>query len=437
MRRQAPTAAPVKPRWWAAAGALICWLAIYLPDAGRGFIKDDFAWLLAAPLSADPWSAAWTASTGFFRPLVSLSFTFNHVLFDLDPHGYGLTNLALALAAAAAIFALARSWGIGQRAALVASGVWLFTPHGMDMAVIWISGRSALLLVLFAVLTCWAAAKGRLAFAASCLAAALLSKDEAVIAPALALFSMAAAGYGRDRMRVAAWIALSVVLLAAYFWMRAASGALTPWSAPEEYRPALDPALLAWNAAQYADRLFTFPLAIAIAIWLATGAKRPRGLNRRHLVLGLLWSAVALVPTIALPVRSSLYTLLPLIGSALALAAAADAMLREAGARRQLVAAIVLLAVAAAAIPIHRSRQREWSGAARLSARITRDVQSVLKDVPAGATVSVQDRAQQPNLESTFGNLLPEMLQVVTGRRFELVHAPAPGPSILLAPVPR
>jgi len=51
--------------------------------------------------------------------------------------------------------------------------------------------------------------------------------------------------------------------------------------------------------------------------------------------------------------------------------------------------------------------------------------------------VSVQDQAPQPNLESTFGNLLPEMLPVVTDKRFELVHAPAPGPSILLAPVPR
>jgi len=417
--------------------AAAAWLAIYLPDAGRGFIKDDFAWLLAAPLSADPWSAAWTASTGFFRPLVSLSFTANYALFDLNPLGYGMTNVALALGCAAAIYLLARAWGIGEGGALIAAGAWLFTPHGMDMAVIWISGRSALLLVIFAALTCWAAARGWIAAAVPLLACALLSKDEAIVVPVLALISMIAAGRGRDRTRLLAWIAACVLLAGAYLWMRSASGALTPWSAPDEYRPSLAPGLIASNVLQYADRLLTFPVILAAVLWLAAGLKRPAAPDARVVFSGLAWAAVAMAPTVALPVRSSLYTLMSLVGTALALGAVADGLLRDPGIRRGRIAAAALAVVTIATVPIYRSRQHEWSDAARLSASLTVDFRTALSGIADGSRLAVQDRHDEPNLESTFGNLLPEMLRVITGKRFELVHARERGGSILLAPVPR
>lgn len=420
-----------------AAVAAAAWLAIYFPDAGRGFIKDDFAWLLAAPLSADPWSAAWTAPTGFFRPLVSLSFTANHALFDLNPLGYGMTNVALALGCAGAIYLLARAWGISEGGALIAAGAWLFTPHGMDMAVIWISGRSGLLLVIFAALTCWAAARGWIAAAVPLLACALLSKDDAIVVPILAVISMIAAGRGRDRTRLPEWIAACVLLAGAYFWMRSASGAMTPWSAPEEYRPSLDAALIASNVLQYADRLLTFPVMLAAVIWLSAGWKRPAAIDARVVLSGLAWAAIAMAPTVALPVRSSLYTLMPLVGTALALGAVADGLLRDAAIRRARMAAAALAVVALAAVPIYRSRQHEWSDAAGLSASLTADIRTALSGVAEGSRLAVQDRHGEPNLESTFGNLLPEMLQVITGKRFELVHARERGDSILLAPVPR
>ena len=48
--------------------------AVYLPDVGRGFVKDDFGWIrdararLSDPLHALP------HQPGFFRPLVTWSF---------------------------------------------------------------------------------------------------------------------------------------------------------------------------------------------------------------------------------------------------------------------------------------------------------------------------------------------------------------------------
>lgn len=419
----------------AAIAAALAWLAIYLPDAGRGFIKDDFAWLLAAPLAPSPWDAAWTASTGFFRPLVSLSFTANHALFGLAPLGYGLTNVALALACAACVFLLARAWGIDDRGALAAAGIWLFTPHGMDMAVIWISGRSALLLVLFATLACAAAARGRPWLAGLWLAGALLSKDEAVMVPALALLSMSAAGRLRDRRAVVTFVLLSGVLLAGYLIVRAQSGAHTPWTAPAEYRPVLSAGALAANLAQYADRLATFPLIVALVAWAAARA-RPGGIAP-HVLPGLAWAAVAMVPTIALPVRSSLYTLLPLAGAALAAGAVVAALLKASDAPRARLVALALIAAAIAAIPLHRSRHQDWSGAARLSSRITAEVSDTLRDVPSGSTVIVADTARPPNLESTFGTLLPEMLRVTTGKSFQLVATPQPDSAVSLTPVAR
>lgn len=417
--------------------AAAAWLAVYLPDAGRGFIKDDFAWILAAPLAPSPWDAAWTASTGFFRPLVSLSFTLNHALFGLHSFGYGLTNLLLAVACACAVYALARSWRLEKAGAALAAFMWLFTPHGMDMAVIWISGRSALLLVLFAVSACACFARGQRAAALGLTALALLSKDEAVMLPLLLTTSALAAGrFARDdRARDVAALAASIALVAGYLWLRAASGAHSPWNAPADYRPVLEARHVIGNVIQYADRTLSFAVALMFLAWIIT---RRRGAARGAMtpaIYGLPWVAIALLPILALPVRSSLYVLLPLVGSSVAAASLIERWISSAPTRQRLAVAMTIVLLVTL-VPFHRSRQREWSGAARLSAEFSETAVQTLRDVPEGTRVVVRDRFQQPNLESTFGNLLPEMLLIRTGKRFEIVTAPL-GPSISLTPVPR
>ena len=98
---------------------------------------------------------------------------------------------------AAAIACLARVLQLPTGACLFAAGVWLMNFHGINMAVLWISGRTALLLTLFAVLAAIAAARGRPAAAAILAFAAMLSKEEAVLLPVVLIVILALVTRGR------------------------------------------------------------------------------------------------------------------------------------------------------------------------------------------------------------------------------------------------
>ncbi len=132
---------------------LLALLAIYLPGLGHGFIKDDFVWIASSEVtSADNLVALFTHAPDFYRPVVALSFTLNRWLFGIDPFGYGLTNFALLLCAAAALARLAVALGMSWGGALGAAALWSLNFHGIDMALLWMSGRTSLLLALFSLL---------------------------------------------------------------------------------------------------------------------------------------------------------------------------------------------------------------------------------------------------------------------------------------------
>lgn len=50
------------------------------------------------------------------------------------------------------LFLLAERLGLPVPAALLTAAVWSFNFHGINVAVLWISGRTSLLVVLFAIL---------------------------------------------------------------------------------------------------------------------------------------------------------------------------------------------------------------------------------------------------------------------------------------------
>src|SRR4051794_17552757 len=99
----------------ATAIALVFVGAAYGPDLGRGFVKDDAAWVATAIEAIHhPPSAFMVDSSGyFFRPLVTLSFAADYALHGTNPRGYGLTNLLLCLGCLVAIWYLFRELGIG------------------------------------------------------------------------------------------------------------------------------------------------------------------------------------------------------------------------------------------------------------------------------------------------------------------------------------
>jgi hypothetical protein len=167
---------------------LLCVLLIYGPDCGRGFIKDDYSWITTSRL--DGWSTVWRpfidTPMGFYRPLVSLSFGVSQLLFGLHPFPYGLTNLALAVATASAIGWLVVRLGLNAWAGLFAAAVWILNFHGINMSILWTSGRTSLLGTLFAVCAAGALLTSRTVVTGAFVLLALLSKEEPLMLPVVA-----------------------------------------------------------------------------------------------------------------------------------------------------------------------------------------------------------------------------------------------------------
>src|SRR5262249_9710330 len=137
----------VSLRSWLAAAILAALFAlVYLPALGHGFVKDDFHWIVSARAhSIADILRIFSSNTGFYRPLVTLSFTIDSAAWGLAPGGFAFTNLLCLAAGAVLLFALARQMALPPAAALFAVAVWAFNFHGVNMALLWTSGRTALL----------------------------------------------------------------------------------------------------------------------------------------------------------------------------------------------------------------------------------------------------------------------------------------------------
>jgi len=247
----------------AAAALLAVVLTVYLPGIGHGFIRDDFRWIRegrAGNLSEV--AALFTTNAGFYRPLVAVSFAADHAVWGLEPFGYGLTNLTLLIASAALLFTLARRLGLPVAAAVVVAGVFALNFHGVNMALLWLSGRTSLLALLLALLAVNAMLRGHGVAAGILCLGALLSKEEVLALPAvLTVFAWKTGGNPLRTWPM--WMALAVYLV-----LRSTSGAFTPATAPDFYQLSLAPALLLRNAAEYADRAGTLSAAVSLVMLL-------------------------------------------------------------------------------------------------------------------------------------------------------------------------
>src|SRR5688572_7231073 len=261
-----PPNAPIVQRRVAVAAVTLtaAWLAAYGPTIAGGFIKDDFGWIYHSRLTS--WSSLYSIFANadvFYRPIVQLSFGLTELLFGTNPVPYALTNLGLGIACAAAIYRLARVVGLESWAALVATAVWAFNFHGINMAIAWMSGRTSLLGTLFSVLAAIALLGNRSALAGLFAFAAFLSKEEVVALP-LILTIWLMIDRRSLRASIAPWIALGV-----YFVLRGLSGAVGIADAPPYYRFTFDPLHVVTNIAEYADRSMTLGTLLLIATVIA------------------------------------------------------------------------------------------------------------------------------------------------------------------------
>ncbi len=416
----------------AAVVPFVVFAAVYVPMAGHGLIQDDFSWILRSRVaSLTDVIALFRSDNGFYRPMVSLTFAVNEWMFGATPYGYGLTNAALALACAWAIGGLARALGLPRGAAVLASALWLLNLHGIRMAVLWVSGRTALVLTLAAVLAATALVRGRLVPALAWLAVALLAKEEAVLLPAILLAWIMWLGT-RDEpgpVRPISWIGGAGIVTALYFLARSTTRAMTPMSAPPFYTPTFELAALWSNIVSYADRALTFPLVVALLAVVLLGRPHP-WMDRRTLTLfrcGAAWLAGGFALTVFLPVRSDLYACFPSVGAALAAAAFCGRAWEQSTPIRQQRSLIASLLVSMIVGMLHYSRTGRWVEIADFSSAVMADLRAETSSLRDHATIVIQDdRRQRVNLGSAFGTLIEEAYALSAGRRLTLWVEPPP-----------
>jgi len=241
--------------------AIVLWLGvIYGPGIGHGFVKDDVAWVAANHVSslADLRALA-LRSNGFYRPLVALSFAVDRAIYGIEPFGYGVTNLLLLIASAAALIWMARGVGLSALAAVIAAAIWVFNLHGIHMAVLWLSGRTELWLVLCAFLSAGAFARGWPIAAGVAALCAMLAKEEAVMLPAMLTAWAVVLRKPVLRASWPSWIALAV-----YLGVRSRTAAYTPTTSPWFYQFTFNPLDLLTNIGEYLDRACTFAAIVEI-----------------------------------------------------------------------------------------------------------------------------------------------------------------------------
>ena len=423
--------------WWGALGLLVVLLVIYLPALGHGFIKDDFAWIASSQVtSVAALFVLFTEAADFYRPVVGLSFAVDWWLFGLSPLAFGLTNLALLLAAAFAVRTLALALGMQRETAMVAAALFCLNYHGINTSLLWISGRTSLLVTLFALLAASAFVGGRRWRAMAWTLVAMLSKEDAVLLPfVLLLWSALDTSLGArptlgGRLRTAVHQSWPLfVVLTFYLAIRTAAGGMTPMSATSSYQFVLEPASVALNLLAYLDRAGTLSAGVVVLLALAAVAvPRPRADERRWVLLGSLWLVVGLALAVLLPARSSLLSIGPSAGAALAGAALITALWEHGSARaRSRIAAAGALIVSLILVPIHWARNDKWVEWAQLSTHVLNEVAPVAGALPPGKVVQIDDeRGARMNLDSSFGTLIEPAMLVHTGRSRGIWIEPPP-----------
>ena len=402
------------------AGTLLtlAFLLVYLPDIGHGFVRDDFRWVQAGHL-AGPHDMVriFGENTGFYRPLVTLTFGVDRALFGLYPFAYALTNLALVFACSLAISRLGLRLGLDRTAAAAAAAVWAFNFHGINMALLWISGRTALLLSLFALLATLAALRRAWWLTGVWCLAALLSKEEAVTLPfLLAGWSWYSQSPRPSLTAVCRSAAPMLLALAVYAMLRANSGAFGPATAPSYYQFTFVPAAITRNLLEYVDRSCTFAaLIVLIAIALTrTQPWRRSAPASPVLTFGALWTTLGFAVTVFLPLRSSLYAVCPSIGSSLA-AGWCLQRLQSTSPHRVRIAMSALVLLPLLLLPVYHQRNQRWVRPADLSAGFVADLQALSPSVPAGAHVLALDTADE-RLDDAFSGLFSDAVVLFVGK---------------------
>ncbi|MGH2901326.1 MAG: hypothetical protein ACRDMZ_21795, partial [Solirubrobacteraceae bacterium] len=311
------------------AAALVALVAVtYAPAARLGFIYDDYELIVdrEPPRSATEFARVFAErhwpTLPYYRPIARTSMLVQKALHGNAPAPYHLLNVFLLAAVALAAFGLLRQRVFGLPLPLAFAGAALFALHPIASSCVYpiASGRETLWPTLFELLAVIAFLRpGARAYlwSLTATAAALLSKEHAVVLPLV--FALAdALGLSADPpgARLSAWLRRYfpfALLLCAYFalraWIFAGEGKLALALGDDPFGPLLSLAYALQTVFAPTRELIYEPVA---GVWLsgwrlalgiaataaACGAGLMRGPNARRLTLFWLgWIALGLLPT--------------------------------------------------------------------------------------------------------------------------------------------
>lgn len=138
--------------------AAVCQTGLWGPFAwdDRKLVASDVIYAEDSTPFASFTAPFWQKSTGadesgYYRPIVQLSFAMDHWLWGAEPFGYHLTNLLLHLGCCALLFLVVRRAGASPLGAALAVLVFGLAPR-LSENVFWVSGRTDLVAGLFVML---------------------------------------------------------------------------------------------------------------------------------------------------------------------------------------------------------------------------------------------------------------------------------------------
>ena len=337
---------------WVLAWCVLGAVAVYGTGLRNGFQYDDHHMVVYNPairdlglipqMLTDTGVFSGTEQVRHYRPLVLASYAVDYAMSGPDPLAYHATNILAHGLTAWLVFLLAGAWGVARPGALVAGFLFLIVPVHSE-AVNYVAARSSLLATLFTVAALYAFSRFRERDGAPQKALAwlvasygfwglgLLSKEIAIVAPALMIAFDILIARTRRRAGALVWAApyLPLVAGAAYYlWKGDVMRIMTMILAGEGNR---DPLRNVWTQLRVAVRalgLYVWPAglsvhheipvstswvewrvlaAAAVLIALTAGAawaaRRTRNGNavRSCLAMGWVWFVVASLPTSVIP----------------------------------------------------------------------------------------------------------------------------------------
>lgn len=379
---------------WTLVAILCAALLPYSPSLSHGFVYDDDVQVLQPPAFH-----AWHFIPGYFispmpgftaryyRPLFFLWLGANRLLWGTHPLGWHLGNLILHAITSLLAFALLRKYFKDERSATI--GALLFAAHPIHVeTVAWISGCSDALMalgllgsLLLWMRNCEAPSLWRRTASLVCCALALLSKETAVILPAVIFFHKLAGIPAVDSLpnqrkvqwRLALWeaapyLAMTLICFCARLWvLRGISTSASKWISQRQALLTI-PSMLwfylghliwPWNLSLNYDlpvvtglnsQLFWIPLILLAASGAATwGLLRWTG--DRRILIAVLWLLVPLSPVLYVRLFAQddfvhdRYLYLPVLGMGVLAGTLAESLTKKWKTRQHLTTAAAGIAV--------------------------------------------------------------------------------------------